>query len=101
MYWHTAGLVWAWPKSTRTRTVPTSLPSFQVDSPSTISNGALQVTPDSASADFNLFNNSGRVLLLRRFKLWHDATAPAASFNTLDLLSIINLFLSYLIPKKI
>ncbi|CAA0823303.1 Probable L-type lectin-domain containing receptor kinase S.5 [Striga hermonthica] len=70
---------------------PTHFEIFTVDTPATISNGALQVTPDSASADFNLFNNSGRVLLPQRFKLWHDATAPAASFNTSFLINISRL----------
>lgn len=69
---------------------------FQVERPATISNDALQVTPDSASADFNMFNNSGRVLLNRRFRLWEgDNISPVngssvrvASFNTSFLINI-------------
>ncbi|KAL8057270.1 hypothetical protein ABFX02_04G173600 [Erythranthe guttata] len=68
---------------------------FEVEKPATITNGALQVTPDSASADFNLFNNSGRVLHRRRFKLWEEGAANAtaggarlASFSTSFLINI-------------
>ncbi|KAL8550019.1 hypothetical protein ACS0TY_008733 [Phlomoides rotata] len=65
---------------------------FEVERPATISNDALQVTPDSASANFNLFNNSGRVLLKHKFKLWdgdgHGPSTRVASFNTSFLVNI-------------
>ncbi|KAL8532212.1 hypothetical protein ACS0TY_008712 [Phlomoides rotata] len=68
---------------------------FEVEKPATISNDALQMTPDSASADFNLFNNSGRVLLKHKFKLWDgDGLGPntsVASFNTSFLFNIYSL----------
>ncbi|KAK6127577.1 hypothetical protein DH2020_038695 [Rehmannia glutinosa] len=48
---------------------------FEVERPATITNDALQVTPDSASADFNMYNNSGRVFLKKRFKLPLNETA--------------------------
>ncbi|KAG8373569.1 hypothetical protein BUALT_Bualt11G0038100 [Buddleja alternifolia] len=73
---------------------------FKVEKPATISNAALQVTPDSASSDFNLNNNSGHILLKRPFKLWNDnnnirpssntstSRARVASFNTSFLVNI-------------
>ncbi|CAK9180029.1 unnamed protein product [Ilex paraguariensis] len=65
---------------------------FEVEKPATISNDALQVTPDSASADFNLTYNSGRVLLNRAFKLWNgdsaSNTSRVASFNSSFLVNI-------------
>ncbi|EPS71038.1 hypothetical protein M569_03718, partial [Genlisea aurea] len=61
---------------------------FRVESPATISNGALQVTPDSASAIFSMYNNSGRVLIDRPFRLWDSAAGAAASFNTSFLVNI-------------
>ncbi|XP_073157728.1 probable L-type lectin-domain containing receptor kinase S.5 [Henckelia pumila] len=54
--------------------------------PATISNGALQVTPDSASADFNMTFNSGRILLKQPFKLWDGNST--ASFNTSFLVNV-------------
>ncbi|KAK4490452.1 hypothetical protein RD792_001129 [Penstemon davidsonii] len=71
---------------------------FQVETPATISNDALQITPDSASADFNLYHYSGRILLKKRFKLWEGeniesnvsshAQDRVASFNTSFLINI-------------
>ncbi|KAK4384001.1 putative L-type lectin-domain containing receptor kinase S.5 [Sesamum angolense] len=67
---------------------------FEVEKPATISNDALQVTPDSASANFILTNLSGRVLLKQSFKLWADdigsnSTQPrVASFNTSFLINV-------------
>ncbi|KAK4790935.1 hypothetical protein SAY86_031348 [Trapa natans] len=59
---------------------------FKVDPPATISNGALQVTPDSAG-NLNLKNRSGRVLFNQRFKLW-DGSGRVASFNTSFIINI-------------
>ncbi|KAL3651833.1 hypothetical protein CASFOL_004835 [Castilleja foliolosa] len=73
---------------------------FQVVTPATISNDALQVTPDTASSGIvNLFNNSGRVLLTNRFKLWdgprnidpNTTRSRVASFNTSFLINIYRL----------
>ncbi|KAL2522139.1 putative L-type lectin-domain containing receptor kinase S.5 [Forsythia ovata] len=66
---------------------------FEVEKPATISNDALQVTPDSASADFNLTNNSGRILFKQPFKLWDGDIASSkdnlvASFNTSFLINV-------------
>ncbi|KAK6127540.1 hypothetical protein DH2020_038698 [Rehmannia glutinosa] len=55
---------------------------FEVERPATITNDALQVTPDSASADFNMYNNSGRVFLKKRFKLWDDGEDIQTNANT-------------------
>lgn len=59
---------------------------FSVKNPATISNEALQVTPDSAG-NFTLSNRSGRILFDRRFTFW---TGPGrvASFNTTFLVNI-------------
>ncbi|KAI6700293.1 hypothetical protein NL676_014617 [Syzygium grande] len=59
--------------------------TFSVNSPSTISNDALQLTPDSVQDKFPLKNKSGRILFKKGFKLWDGpSTAPTklASFNT-------------------
>lgn len=70
---------------------------FAVIQPATISNGALQVTPDSASNDFNMKNNSGRVLLKEKFKLWDNDdinsndSRRVASFNSSFLINIFPL----------
>ncbi|KAL3838802.1 hypothetical protein ACJIZ3_023393 [Penstemon smallii] len=78
---------------------------FDIDRPATISNDALQVTPDSISPEFNLFNNSGRVILKRKFKLWeqnnNNTTTNSSnqnqnqeiisSFNTSFLINILGL----------
>uniref|UniRef100_A0A5B6ZVE4 Putative clade XVI lectin receptor kinase n=1 Tax=Davidia involucrata TaxID=16924 RepID=A0A5B6ZVE4_DAVIN len=70
---------------------------FEVKSPATISNGALQVTPDSINDKFSLYNKSGRVLLDRPFKLWDGDTdinssstkrKRVASFNTSFLINV-------------
>ncbi|KAK4764032.1 hypothetical protein SAY87_013470 [Trapa incisa] len=59
---------------------------FIVNPPATISNEALQITPDSAG-NYTLTNKSGRVLFNRKFRLWDDVRV--GSFNTSFL---INLF---------
>ncbi|XP_031257484.1 probable L-type lectin-domain containing receptor kinase S.5, partial [Pistacia vera] len=61
---------------------------FSVISPATISNEALQVTPDSAG-NFTLVNRSGRVFFKNSFKLW-EAT-NLASFNSSFLINIFRL----------
>ncbi|KAA8547626.1 hypothetical protein F0562_004055 [Nyssa sinensis] len=67
---------------------------FEVESPATISNDALQVTPDTGG-DFNLYNRSGRVLLKRRFKLWdgeiNSHSERVASFNSSFLINVYRL----------
>ncbi|GAB2301985.1 hypothetical protein Dimus_036010 [Dionaea muscipula] len=62
---------------------------FAVQNPATISNDALQITPDSAG-NFTLFNRSGRVLFKQPFKLWNNNGGGdiIASFNTSFLLNI-------------
>ncbi|XP_052197156.1 probable L-type lectin-domain containing receptor kinase S.5 [Diospyros lotus] len=59
-----------------------------------INNGALQITLDSAG-DVDLTNQSGRILLKNRFKLWQGSGGPnitcadrVASFNTSFLINI-------------
>ncbi|KAL2554193.1 putative L-type lectin-domain containing receptor kinase S.5 [Forsythia ovata] len=64
-----------------------------VKKPATISGDALQVTPDSISANFILTNNSGRILLKQLFKLWDGDIASSkdnlvASFNTSFLINV-------------
>ncbi|CDP01738.1 unnamed protein product [Coffea canephora] len=67
---------------------------FMVEAPAMISNGALQVTPDSLSDDFSKANKSGRILLKQSFKLWKDGDdAPSnetrvASFNSSFLVNL-------------
>ncbi|GAV74325.1 Pkinase domain-containing protein/Lectin_legB domain-containing protein [Cephalotus follicularis] len=58
-----------------------------VISPATISNTALQVTPDSAG-NFTLANRSGRVFFQRSFKLWEEGRDRVASFNSSFLINI-------------
>lgn len=58
--------------------------TMAVLSPATISNGALQVTPDSAG-NFTLSNRSGRILLNQSFTLWSPTSEThnyVASFKT-------------------
>ncbi|PIN12032.1 Serine/threonine protein kinase [Handroanthus impetiginosus] len=71
----------------------TSYDIFEVIRPATISNGALQVTPDSASSDFEIGYRSGRILLKQRFKLWeeHASQPQLASFNTSFLFNVYRL----------
>ncbi|KAF4384626.1 hypothetical protein F8388_003933 [Cannabis sativa] len=54
---------------------------FSVLTPATISNGALQVTPDSAG-NFTLANRAGRIFFNQSFKLWDESSNKVASFNT-------------------
>ncbi|KNA14141.1 hypothetical protein SOVF_110000 [Spinacia oleracea] len=64
--------------------------TFEVQSPAMISNGALQVTPDSAG-NFSLTNRSGRVLFKQPFHLWESQgqnNNRVASFNTTFLINI-------------
>ncbi|EOY04017.1 Concanavalin A-like lectin protein kinase family protein [Theobroma cacao] len=65
---------------------------FAVIQPATISNGALQVTPDSIG-NFSLSNRSGRIFLNQTFKLWDGdpkkiAIPTVASFNTSFLINV-------------
>lgn len=62
--------------------------SLSVISPATISNGALQITPDSAG-HFTLTNRSGRVFFKDSFKLWQGT--HLASFNSSFLINIFRL----------
>ncbi|KAM7275074.1 hypothetical protein ACFE04_016940 [Oxalis oulophora] len=67
--------------------------TLDVISPATISNTALQVTPDSAG-NFTLTNTSGRVFFKPKFKLWEDngnGVIKTASFNTSYLINIYRL----------
>ncbi|KAK9265910.1 hypothetical protein L1049_001785 [Liquidambar formosana] len=59
----------------------------------TISNGALQITPDSVG-NFSLAHRSGRILLDRFFKLW-DGNGRVASFNSSFLINIFRLNSSF------
>ncbi|KAK3034169.1 hypothetical protein RJ639_034309 [Escallonia herrerae] len=60
---------------------------FAVESPATITNNALQVTPDTVNGMvFNLQNRSGRVMLRKPFKLWDGQTV--GSFNASFLMNI-------------
>lgn len=67
--------------------------TFTVIKPATISNEALQITPDSAG-NFTLNHRSGRVLFKQPFKLWSDDSEPAlnnsklVSFNTSFLINV-------------
>ncbi|CAN4116703.1 unnamed protein product [Withania somnifera] len=45
-------------------------PIFEIKHPAQISYQALQVTPNTASSAYQMFNNSGRILLKQPFKLW-------------------------------
>ncbi|CAN0928268.1 Probable L-type lectin-domain containing receptor kinase S.5 [Linum grandiflorum] len=74
---------------------PADYSTLAVVDPATISNGALQVTPDSAG-NFTLSNRSGRILYNNTYKLWDDGGAAAgghrtASFNTSFLINIFRL----------
>lgn len=67
--------------------------TLAVVSPATISNGALQVTPDSINGNFTLKNRSGRVLFNHSFQLWKGLAGAGggvkvASFNSSFLLNI-------------
>ncbi|KAH7519785.1 hypothetical protein FEM48_Zijuj08G0074000 [Ziziphus jujuba var. spinosa] len=78
--------------------------TFAVKKPATISNFALQVTPDSAG-DFSLSNRSGRVLFNQSFVLWTSDSdsqqagmeGKVASFNTSFLINVhrMNSFLPH------
>ncbi|KAH6837642.1 hypothetical protein C2S53_017048 [Perilla frutescens var. hirtella] len=64
---------------------------FEMEGNATIHLDALQVTSDSANGDLaNLFNQSGRILLKRSFRLWDQnmSRARVASFNTSFLVNI-------------
>ncbi|CAN4109775.1 unnamed protein product [Withania somnifera] len=68
-------------------------PIFEIKHPAQISNQALQVTPDTASSAYQMFNNSGRILLKQPFKLWDnkdddDEFSRVASINTSFLVNI-------------
>ncbi|XVF20662.1 hypothetical protein REPUB_Repub12eG0021000 [Reevesia pubescens] len=66
--------------------------SFAVIKPATISNDALQVTPDSIG-NFNLSNRSRRIFFNQTFKLWDGDSketeiSRVASFNTSFLINV-------------
>ncbi|KAF7136440.1 hypothetical protein RHSIM_Rhsim08G0025000 [Rhododendron simsii] len=70
---------------------------FQLENGATISNGALQLTPDSAMISSSLLgspleNQSGRVMLKQRFKFWEQGydknSDRVASFNSSFLFNI-------------
>ncbi|KAM1073014.1 hypothetical protein ACFX2B_017942 [Malus domestica] len=73
---------------------------FAVLLPATISNEALQITPDSAG-NFTLFNRSGRVFYNQSFTLWKDLDSDSpdsaangshvASFNSSFLINVFRL----------
>ncbi|TYJ25972.1 hypothetical protein E1A91_A07G086200v1 [Gossypium mustelinum] len=60
--------------------------TFAVMKPATISNDALQVTPDSIG-NYSLNHRSGRIFFNRTFKLW-DGDIKVASFNTSFLINV-------------
>ena len=65
---------------------------FAVIKPATISNDALQVTPDSIG-NFSLSNRSGRIFFNKTFKLWdgdskEKENSRVASFNTSFLINV-------------
>ncbi|KAA8532111.1 hypothetical protein F0562_006747 [Nyssa sinensis] len=68
---------------------------FEVEGSAEISNGAFQVTPESASNAFDFYNKSGRVLLPQPFKLWdgdiNSNSNRVASFNTSFLVNLFRL----------
>lgn len=68
---------------------------FTVMPSATISNNALQLTPDTLGPSISsLTNKAGRILLRRKFKLWegepgsNSTTTTVASFNSSFLISI-------------
>lgn len=64
--------------------------TFEVQPPAMISNGALQVTPDSAG-NFSLTDRAGRILFKQAFRLWEphgQNSTRVASFNTTFLINI-------------
>nr|AKV93699.1 clade XVI lectin receptor kinase [Nicotiana benthamiana] len=73
----------------------TYIPFLEIKEPAQISNQALQVTPDTANSHYNMFNNSGRILLKQSFKLWEGDTSSkdsrVASFNSSFLVNIYRL----------
>eukprot|EP01018_Ginkgo_biloba_P032097 Gb_20500 [translate_table: standard] len=67
--------------------------SFELIKDASISNGAMQLTPDSRNDGFQLKNKSGRVILDKRFRLWTKSSPRnhVASFTTSFLLNIFAL----------
>ncbi|KAI5571922.1 hypothetical protein BDE02_11G127800 [Populus trichocarpa] len=65
---------------------------FQVERPATISNDALQITPDSSNRNFTLANRSGRVLLNKSFILWEDDGAGGVRVASFNSSFVINIF---------
>nr|BAA82556.1 lectin-like protein kinase [Populus nigra] len=65
---------------------------FQVERPATISNNALQITPDSINGNFTLANRSGRVLLNKSFILWEDDGAGGVRVASFNSSFVINIF---------
>ncbi|KAI3462021.1 hypothetical protein Pfo_018684 [Paulownia fortunei] len=74
---------------------------LEIIRPAGISNDALQLTPDSASSEFDMYMtyNSARILLKQPFKLWEDHGVNAsnvsqprvASFSTSFLINVYRL----------
>lgn len=62
--------------------VNTDIGNFSMVNNATISSGALQVTPDTRNKDpfFSLKNRSGRVILKKKFRVYHGK--DTASFST-------------------
>ncbi|XP_059623386.1 probable L-type lectin-domain containing receptor kinase S.5 [Cornus florida] len=70
--------------------------NFAIQSPAAISNNALQITPDTASSSFSLYNRSGRVLLNQAFNLWENevqsnSTRSIVHFTSSFLINIYRL----------
>lgn len=65
---------------------------FSVEKDASISNQALQITPDTLNDNFNLLNRSGRVMYNKAYKLFHGGGGPSstviASFNSSFLVNI-------------
>ncbi|XP_058073320.1 probable L-type lectin-domain containing receptor kinase S.5 [Magnolia sinica] len=66
---------------------------FSVEKDATISNQALQITPDSNNDNFALFNRSGRVIYNKSYKLWEgdkndSSTQSIVSFNSTFIVNI-------------
>jgi hypothetical protein len=56
----------------------------------TISNGFLQLTPDTGNEIRKILTRAGRILLSQKFKLWDAANSTVASFNTSFLFNLFN-----------
>ncbi|KAM7519915.1 hypothetical protein LguiB_018877 [Lonicera macranthoides] len=67
---------------------------FEVEYPATISNDALQVTPDTFgdSSIFSLNNRSGRILLRRPFKLFNPKSSNTTRISSFTSSFLINIY---------